>query len=47
LAFARERPRARLRDFVDDVKRRILYDDDRQEAELDIDGVRVLTIHQA
>jgi ATP-dependent exoDNAse (exonuclease V) beta subunit len=36
-----------LRDFVDEVKRRILYDDDAQEAELDLDGVRVLTIHQA
>lgn len=46
-AFAKERPGSRLRDFVDDVKRRILYDDDAQEAELDVDGVRVLTIHQA
>ncbi len=45
--FASDRPDARLRDFVDDAKRRILYDDDPQEAELDLDGVRVLTIHQA
>ena len=45
--FASERPGARLRDFVDDVERRILYDDEPQEAELDFDGVRVLTIHQA
>ena len=45
--FADERPGARLRDFVDDIERRILYDDDPQEAELDFDGVRVLTIHQA
>ncbi len=45
--FAGERPGARLRDFVDDIERRILYDDDPQEAELDFDGVRVLTIHQA
>jgi ATP-dependent exoDNAse (exonuclease V) beta subunit len=46
-AFAQERPSSHLTDFVDDVKRRILYDDDAQEAELDADGVRVLTIHQA
>ena len=45
--FADAHPRARLRDFLDDVKRRIAYDDDPQEAELDVDGVRVLTIHQA
>ncbi len=46
-AFAAEHPGARLRDFFADVKRRIIYDDDPQEAELDLDGVRVLTIHQA
>jgi DNA helicase-2/ATP-dependent DNA helicase PcrA len=45
--FASERPEARLRDFVADAKRRILYDDDPQEVELDLDGVRVLTVHQA
>lgn len=45
--FASERPGARLQDFVDDARRRILYDDEPQEAELDFDGVRVLTIHQA
>ncbi len=45
--FASERPGARLRDFVEDAKRRILFDDDPEEAELDLDGVRVLTIHQA
>jgi ATP-dependent exoDNAse (exonuclease V) beta subunit len=45
--FASERPGARLADFVADAKRRILYEDDPQEVELDLDGVRVLTIHQA
>jgi len=45
--FADEHPGSRLRDFVDDARRRILYDDDPQEAELELDGVRVLTIHQA
>lgn len=45
--FADERPGARLREFVDDAERRIRYDDDPQEAELELDGVRVLTIHQA
>lgn len=45
--FARDVPDARLADFVADVKRRILYEDEPQEAELDLDGVRVMTIHQA
>ena len=45
--FAIENPSARLCDFLEDVNRRILYDDDVQEAELDLDGVRILTIHQA
>jgi DNA helicase-2/ATP-dependent DNA helicase PcrA len=45
--FADEQPGARLRDFVDDAKRRILYDDEPQEPELELNGVRVLTIHQA
>ncbi len=45
--FAADHPGARLRDFVDDVERRILYDDAVEEAELDLDGVRILTIHQA
>jgi DNA helicase-2/ATP-dependent DNA helicase PcrA len=45
--FAAERPGSRLGDFVADARRRIRYDDDPQEAELDLDGVRVLTIHQA
>lgn len=45
-AFAEEHSGSHLRDFVEEVKRRILYDD-AQEAELDLDGVRVLTIHQA
>jgi DNA helicase-2/ATP-dependent DNA helicase PcrA len=38
---------SRLADFVEDVNRRILYDDEPQEAELDLDGVRVMSIHQA
>ncbi len=45
--FAADHPGARLRDFVDDIERRILYDDAVEEAELDLDGVRILTIHQA
>lgn len=45
--FAEDTPGSRLRDFVEDTKRRIVYDDDPQEAELELDGVRVLTIHQA
>ncbi len=45
--FASDHPGARLGDFLEDVNRRILYDDDVQEAELDLDGVRILTIHQA
>ena len=45
--FATDRPGARLRDFAEDVDRRILYDDDVPEVELDLDGVRVLTVHQA
>ncbi|MBD5656469.1 MAG: UvrD-helicase domain-containing protein, partial [Candidatus Eremiobacteraeota bacterium] len=45
--FKSDHPDARLADFVEDVKRRILYDDEPQEAELDLDGVRVMTIHQA
>lgn len=47
IEFARDHPGSRLVDFVLDVKRRILYDDEPQEADLDIDGVRVMTIHQA
>lgn len=46
-AFAEEQPGVHLREFAQDVQQRILYDDDPQEAELDLDGVRVLTIHQA
>jgi ATP-dependent exoDNAse (exonuclease V) beta subunit len=45
--FAAERPTADLREFVDDIKRRIADDDDPPEPELELDGVRVLTIHQA
>ena len=45
--FAEERSDARLEDFVADAKRRIAYDDDPQEPELELAGVRVLTIHQA
>jgi DNA helicase-2/ATP-dependent DNA helicase PcrA len=45
--FAAERPGARLGDFVEDTQRRILYDDDPQEPELESDGVRILTIHQS
>ncbi len=45
--FAAERPGADLADFVEDAKRRILYDDDPQEPELELDGVRIVTIHQA
>jgi DNA helicase-2/ATP-dependent DNA helicase PcrA len=45
--FRNDHPDSRLADFVADVKRRILYDDEPQEAELDLDGVRVLSIHQA
>lgn len=45
--FAADRPGAFLSDFIEDIDRRILYADDVQEAELDLDGVRILTIHQA
>jgi ATP-dependent exoDNAse (exonuclease V) beta subunit len=45
--FAAERGGARLDDFVEDTKRRIAYDDDPQEPELELTGVRILTIHQA
>jgi DNA helicase-2/ATP-dependent DNA helicase PcrA len=45
--FAAERSDARLDDFVADAKRRIAFDDDPQEPELELTGVRILTIHQA
>ncbi len=45
--FAGDRSDARLAEFVDDIERRILYDDDPQEPELELDGVRILTVHQA
>jgi ATP-dependent exoDNAse (exonuclease V) beta subunit len=45
--FASQHAGARLSEFVADIDRRILYADDVQEAELDLDGVRILTIHQA
>jgi DNA helicase-2/ATP-dependent DNA helicase PcrA len=45
--FALERPGAQLGDFVAEAQRRIAYDDDPQEPELELDGVRVLTVHQA
>jgi DNA helicase-2/ATP-dependent DNA helicase PcrA len=46
-AFAAERSDARLDDFIADAKRRIAFDDDPQEPELELTGVRILTIHQA
>ena len=45
--FSRDRPGARLHEFAEEIALRIRFDDDPQEAELDHDGVRVLTIHQA
>ncbi len=46
-SHAAERPIARLADFVTYLEDFVRYGDDPQEAELDFDGVRIMTVHQA
>ncbi len=46
-SHAAERPIARLADFVTYLEDFVKYGDEPQEAELDFDGVRIMTVHQA